>query len=122
MSRLSQLTISTNYILLIDMMRHEQIMELQRLIGSNVVVDSLRLLQDDNLEKARVLFLVVLDRAKVFDKNGIDPSDYSITFRLVDNVPEKGVYFVIVVYGFVDFYIGWHMAYRWMLMILLTLP
>ncbi|GKC09920.1 hypothetical protein Tco_1001530, partial [Tanacetum coccineum] len=88
--------------------RREQIMELQRLIGSNIVADSLRLLrelQDDDLEKARVvkvLFLVVLDRAKVFDKNGIDPSDYSITFRLVDNVPEKGLYFVIVLVAWVE--------------------
>ncbi|GJS37757.1 hypothetical protein Tco_0536139 [Tanacetum coccineum] len=32
----------------------------------------------------------VLDGFKVFNKNGIHPSDYSITFRIADNVPKHG--------------------------------
>ncbi|GJX60905.1 phospholipase-like protein [Tanacetum coccineum] len=57
---------------------------------------------------------VVLERANVFQKKGIDPSKYTITFRLADNVPKQGAYMVIVVCGFVYFYIGWRMACRWM--------
>nr|GEX79443.1 hypothetical protein [Tanacetum cinerariifolium] len=45
-----------------------------------------------------VQLLVVLELANVFQKNGIDPSKYTITFRLADNVPKQGVYLVIVVY------------------------
>ncbi|GJT41816.1 hypothetical protein Tco_0941681 [Tanacetum coccineum] len=74
--------------------RREKIVEMQRLIRSNVAAESVRLLrelQDDEFEKARgmmklisethlkVQLPVVLDRANVFEKNGIDPSDYTIT-------------------------------------------
>ncbi|GKB34920.1 hypothetical protein Tco_0879862 [Tanacetum coccineum] len=73
--------------------RHEQIIEMQRLIGSNVAAESVRFLrelQDDKLENTRgkmklisetqlmVQLPVVLDRANVFEKNGIYPSDYTI--------------------------------------------
>ncbi|GJS08555.1 phospholipase-like protein [Tanacetum coccineum] len=85
--------------------RHEQILELQNLVGSTVVAESVRLLQkfqQDNLESSRgmmrlicetqlkVQLLVVLERAYIFQKNGIDPSKYTITFRLADNVPKQG--------------------------------
>nr|GEU50789.1 retrovirus-related Pol polyprotein from transposon TNT 1-94 [Tanacetum cinerariifolium] len=43
-------------------------------------------------------FPVVLERANIFQKNGIDPSNYTITFRLADNVPKQGAYLVIVIY------------------------
>ncbi|GJY99509.1 hypothetical protein Tco_0516939 [Tanacetum coccineum] len=73
---------------------HEQIVELQTLVGSNVAAEAVRLLmelQDDELEKYRgmmklisktqlkVQLPVVLDHASVFKKNGIDPSNYTIT-------------------------------------------
>lgn len=32
----------------------------------------------------------VLERAKVFDKNGMRPSEYNITFRLEEKVPKQG--------------------------------
>ncbi|GJY73890.1 phospholipase-like protein [Tanacetum coccineum] len=74
--------------------RHEQILELQMLVGSNIAAESVRLLkefQDADLETTRgmmrlicetqlkVQLLVVLERANVFQKNGIDPSKYTIT-------------------------------------------
>nr|GEW13460.1 F-box domain-containing protein [Tanacetum cinerariifolium] len=88
--------------------RHEQILKLQNLVGSTIVVESVRLLQkflQDDLESSRgmmrliretqikVQLLVVLERANIFQKNGIDPSKYTITFRLDDNVPkQEGVF------------------------------
>nr|GEZ99892.1 F-box domain-containing protein [Tanacetum cinerariifolium] len=99
--------------------RREQIVELQRLVGSNVTAESIRLLrefQDGELEKARgmlkltcetqlkVQLPVFLERANVFQNNGIDPSNYTITFRLANNVPKHGGFLVIVVCGFVYFY------------------
>nr|GEY00413.1 hypothetical protein [Tanacetum cinerariifolium] len=39
---------------------------------------------------------VVLERANIFQKNRVDPSKYTITFRLADNVPKQGAYMVIV--------------------------
>ncbi|GJZ69751.1 phospholipase-like protein [Tanacetum coccineum] len=33
---------------------------------------------------------VILEGAKVFDKKGIHPSDYTISFKLADNVPKQG--------------------------------
>nr|GEW21460.1 hypothetical protein [Tanacetum cinerariifolium] len=39
---------------------------------------------------------IVLERANIFQKNGIDPSKYTITFRPADNVPKHGAYMVIV--------------------------
>ncbi|GKB16645.1 hypothetical protein Tco_0850568, partial [Tanacetum coccineum] len=33
---------------------------------------------------------VILEGAKVFDKKGIHPSDYSISFKFVDKVPKQG--------------------------------
>ncbi|GJU27382.1 phospholipase-like protein [Tanacetum coccineum] len=87
---------------------HEQILELQSLVGSNVAAKSVRLLKEfqyDDLESTRgmirlicetqlkVQLLVVLERVNVFQKKGIDPSKYTITFRLVDNVPkQEGIY------------------------------
>nr|GEX47953.1 F-box domain-containing protein [Tanacetum cinerariifolium] len=38
----------------------------------------------------RLCYVVLCDGAKVLGKNGIHPSDYSITFRLADNVPKQG--------------------------------
>nr|GFC23912.1 hypothetical protein [Tanacetum cinerariifolium] len=32
---------------------------------------------------------VILEGAKVFDKKGIHPSDYTISFKLADNVPKQ---------------------------------
>nr|GEW72743.1 F-box domain-containing protein [Tanacetum cinerariifolium] len=88
--------------------RHEQILKLQNLVGSTIVVESVRLLQkfqQDDLESYRgmmrlicetqlkVQLLVVLERANIFQNNGIDPSKYTITFRLDDNVPkQEGVF------------------------------
>ncbi|GKA71042.1 phospholipase-like protein [Tanacetum coccineum] len=87
---------------------HEQILELQSLVGSNVAAKSVRLLKEfqyDDLESTRgmmrlicetqlkVQLLVVLERVNVFQKKGIYPSKYTITFRLVDNVPkQEGIY------------------------------
>ncbi|GJR68866.1 phospholipase-like protein [Tanacetum coccineum] len=54
----------------------------------------------------KVQLPVVLERANVFQKKGIDTSKYSITFRLADNVPKQGAYMVIMrVCGFVYFLI-----------------
>nr|GEV65726.1 phospholipase-like protein [Tanacetum cinerariifolium] len=39
---------------------------------------------------------VVLEREDIFQKNGIDTSKYTITFRLADNVPKQGAYMLIV--------------------------
>ncbi|GKA09538.1 phospholipase-like protein [Tanacetum coccineum] len=59
-------------------------------------------LQDYELEKCRDLMKsisetqlkerlpVILEGAKVFDKKGIHPSDYTISFKLADNVPKQG--------------------------------
>nr|GEV38449.1 hypothetical protein [Tanacetum cinerariifolium] len=81
----------------------KQILELQILVGSTVVAECVRLLQkfqQDDLESSRgmmrlicetrikVQLPVVLERANIFQKNGINPSKYTITFRLVDNVPK----------------------------------
>nr|GEV67611.1 phospholipase-like protein [Tanacetum cinerariifolium] len=79
-----------------------------RLIRSNVVVESVRLLQkfqQDGLESSRGMMMliyetqikvqlpVVLECANIFQKNEIDPSKYTITFRLADNVPKQwGIY------------------------------
>ncbi|GKB72589.1 hypothetical protein Tco_0934001 [Tanacetum coccineum] len=57
--------------------RHEQILELKILVGSTVVAESVQL-------------PVVLEHANIFQKNEIDPSKYTITFRLADNVPKQG--------------------------------
>ncbi|GKC60069.1 hypothetical protein Tco_1087667 [Tanacetum coccineum] len=72
--------------------RHEKILELQSLVGSNVTAESVRLLKEfqyDDLESSRgmmrliyetqVQLPVVLERANVFQKKGIDPSKYTIT-------------------------------------------
>ncbi|GJW05731.1 putative ribonuclease H-like domain-containing protein [Tanacetum coccineum] len=85
--------------------RHEKILKLQSLVGSNVDTESVRLLKEfqyDDLESSRgmmrlicetqlkVQLPVVLERANIFQKKGIDPSKYTITFRLADNVPKHG--------------------------------
>ncbi|GKE33795.1 hypothetical protein Tco_1453117, partial [Tanacetum coccineum] len=72
--------------------RHEQILELQNLVGSTVVAEYVRFLQkfqQDDLESSRGMMRlicetqlklpIVLERANTFQKNGIDPSKYSIT-------------------------------------------
>nr|GEZ94684.1 phospholipase-like protein [Tanacetum cinerariifolium] len=101
--------------------RHEQILELQSLVRSNDAAESVRLLKEfqyDDLESTRGMtsffcpgnhlvdvilrrcyLLLILERANVFQKKGIDSSKYTITFRLVDNVPKQGAYMVIVVCG-----------------------
>nr|GEV16429.1 hypothetical protein [Tanacetum cinerariifolium] len=91
--------------------RHEQILELQSLVGSNVAVESIRLLKEfqyNDLESTRgmmrlicetqlkVQLPVVLECGNVFQKKGIYPSKYTITFRLADNVPKHGAYMVIM--------------------------
>ncbi|GJW20156.1 hypothetical protein Tco_0030778 [Tanacetum coccineum] len=78
----------------VDQERHEQILELQMLVGSNIAAESVRLLkefQDVDLEttkgmmrlicetQLKVQLPVVLERANVFQKNGIDPNKYTIT-------------------------------------------
>ncbi|GJS24319.1 phospholipase-like protein [Tanacetum coccineum] len=75
------------------------------LVGSNVAAESIRLLKEfqyDDLESIRGMMRLicetqlkvqlpcVLERANVFQKKGIDPSKYTITFRLADNVPKQG--------------------------------
>nr|GEU46936.1 phospholipase-like protein [Tanacetum cinerariifolium] len=50
-------------------------------------------------EVDQVQLPVVLERAIFFQKNEIDPSKYTITFRLADNVPTQGAYLVIVAHG-----------------------
>nr|GEX37151.1 hypothetical protein [Tanacetum cinerariifolium] len=57
-------------------------------------------------EVDQVQLPIVLERANIFQKNRIDPSKYTITFRLANNVPKQGAYMVIVMCGFVYFYIG----------------
>nr|GEV16426.1 hypothetical protein [Tanacetum cinerariifolium] len=95
----------------VDQERHEQILELQSLVGSNVAVESIRLLKEfqyNDLESTRgmmrlicetqlkVQLPVVLECGNVFQKKGIYPSKYTITFRLADNVPKHGAYMVIM--------------------------
>ncbi|GKB83233.1 hypothetical protein Tco_0950128, partial [Tanacetum coccineum] len=86
--------------------RREQMIEMQPFLHvSTVLADSYNLLkelQDYELEKCRELmksisetqlkerFPVILVGAKVFDKKGIDPTNYCIRFKLVDSVPNKG--------------------------------
>ncbi|GJZ31844.1 hypothetical protein Tco_0576891 [Tanacetum coccineum] len=52
-------------------------------IGPSVRLTLLYILIQDRL-------LVILEGAKVFDKKGIHPSDYNISFKLADNVPKQG--------------------------------
>nr|GEU87722.1 phospholipase-like protein [Tanacetum cinerariifolium] len=47
----------------------------------------------------QVQLLDVLEQARVFEKKGINPSTYSITFCNANNVPKQGGSLVIVVYG-----------------------
>ncbi|GJX19028.1 hypothetical protein Tco_0221705 [Tanacetum coccineum] len=54
-----------------------------RCLGPSVRLTLLYILIQDRL-------LVILEGAKVFDKKGIHPSDYSISFKLADNVPKQG--------------------------------
>ncbi|GJV99546.1 phospholipase-like protein [Tanacetum coccineum] len=86
--------------------RQEQMIEMQPFLHvSTVLADSYNLLkelQDYELEKCRELMKsisktqlkerlpVILVGAKVFDKKGIDPTDYCIMFKLADNVPKQG--------------------------------
>ncbi|GKA63562.1 pentatricopeptide repeat-containing protein [Tanacetum coccineum] len=63
--------------------RREQMIEMQPFLHVTVLTDSYNLLkdlQDYELEKC----------AKVFDKKGIDPTDYCIRFKLADSVPKQG--------------------------------
>ncbi|GJV28214.1 hypothetical protein Tco_1384662 [Tanacetum coccineum] len=74
--------------------RHEQILKLQSLLGSNVAAESVRLLKEfqyDNLESTRgmmrliyetqlkVQLPIVRECTNVFQKKGIDTSKYTIT-------------------------------------------
>nr|GEU61880.1 phospholipase-like protein [Tanacetum cinerariifolium] len=98
--------------------RHEQKLDLQTLVGLIVATESIRFLKEflyDELEETRgmmrliyetqlkVHLPVVLEHGNVFQKKGIDPSKYTITFRLADNVPKQRAYMVIVVCGFIYF-------------------
>ncbi|GJZ74704.1 hypothetical protein Tco_0639169, partial [Tanacetum coccineum] len=44
----------------------------------------------DNANRAMERLPVILLGAKVFDKKGIDPTDYYIRFKLADSVPKQG--------------------------------
>ncbi|GJS10946.1 phospholipase-like protein, partial [Tanacetum coccineum] len=86
--------------------RREQMLEMQSFLHvSTSLAESYKLLeelQDFELEKCRDLMKsisetqlkerlpVILEGAKVFDKKGIHPSDYTISFKLADNVPKQG--------------------------------
>ncbi|GKC11191.1 phospholipase-like protein, partial [Tanacetum coccineum] len=86
--------------------RREQMIEMQPFLHvSTALADSYNLLkeiQDYELEKCRELMKsisetqlkerlpVILLGAKVFDKKGIDPTDYCIRFKLADSVPKQG--------------------------------
>ncbi|GJU52221.1 phospholipase-like protein [Tanacetum coccineum] len=86
--------------------RREQMIEMQPFLHvSTILADSYNLLkelQDYELEKCRDLMKsisetqlkerlpIILLGAKVFDKKGIDPTDYCIRFKLADSVPKQG--------------------------------
>ncbi|GKB00585.1 phospholipase-like protein [Tanacetum coccineum] len=86
--------------------RREQMLEMQSFLHvSTSLAESYKLLeelQDFELEKCMDLMKsisetqpkeclpVILEGAKVFDKKGIHPSDYTISFKLADNVPKQG--------------------------------
>nr|GEU49327.1 phospholipase-like protein [Tanacetum cinerariifolium] len=88
------------------MLRLEQMLEMQSFLHvSTSLVESYKLLeelQDFELEKCKDLmksisetqlkecFPVILEGAKVFDKKGIHPGDYTISFKLANNVPKQG--------------------------------
>ncbi|GJR71041.1 phospholipase-like protein [Tanacetum coccineum] len=69
--------------------KREQMIEMQPFLHlSPVLAESYNLLkelQDYELEKC------ILGATKVFEKKGIDPTDYSISFKLADHVPKQGV-------------------------------
>ncbi|GJX18981.1 hypothetical protein Tco_0221658 [Tanacetum coccineum] len=69
--------------------RREQMIEMQPFLHlSPVLAESYNLLkelQDYELEKC------ILGATKVFEKKGIDPTDYSIRFKLAGHVPKQGV-------------------------------
>ncbi|PWA70593.1 phospholipase-like protein [Artemisia annua] len=65
-------------------------------------------------ECLQVQLPVVLEKAQVFEKKGIDRSTYSITFSIAENVPKQGGGSLgIAVYGYVFFYTAWLIACRW---------
>ncbi|GJT96000.1 phospholipase-like protein [Tanacetum coccineum] len=83
--------------------RREQMIEMQSFL--HVLVESYNLLkelQDYELEKCMELMKsicetqlkerlpIILECAKVFDKKGINQSDYCIRFKLAENVPKQG--------------------------------
>nr|GEU32774.1 phospholipase-like protein [Tanacetum cinerariifolium] len=86
--------------------RREKMLEMQSFLHvSTSLAESYKLLeelQDFESEKCRDLMKsisethlkerlpVILQGAKVFDKKGIHPSDYTIGFKLADNVPKQG--------------------------------
>ncbi|GJR41692.1 hypothetical protein Tco_1309795 [Tanacetum coccineum] len=86
--------------------RREQMIEMQPFLHVlTILADSYNLLkelQDYELDKCRKLMksisetqlkerlLVIQLGAKVFDKKGIDPTDYCIRFKLADSVPKQG--------------------------------
>ncbi|GJW40988.1 phospholipase-like protein [Tanacetum coccineum] len=86
--------------------RREQMIEMQPFLHlSTVLAESYNLLkelQDYELEKCRDLMKSIsetqlkerlpgiLGATKVFEKKGIDPTDYSIRFKLADPVPKQG--------------------------------
>nr|GEW17359.1 phospholipase-like protein [Tanacetum cinerariifolium] len=72
----------------------EQMLEMQSFLHvSTSLAESYKLLeelQDFELEKCRECLPVILEGAKVFDKKGIHPSNYTISFKLAHNVPKQG--------------------------------
>ncbi|GKA06672.1 hypothetical protein Tco_0685896 [Tanacetum coccineum] len=86
--------------------RREQMIEMQPFLHLLTVLaesyNSLKELQDYELEKCRDLMKSIretqlkerlpgiLGATKVFEKKGIDPTDYSIRFKLADPVPKQG--------------------------------
>ncbi|GKA70567.1 phospholipase-like protein, partial [Tanacetum coccineum] len=86
--------------------RREQMIEMQPFLHLSTVLPEsynlLKELQDYELEKCRDLMKSIsetqlkerlpgiLGATKVFEKKGIDPTDYSIRFKLADPVPKQG--------------------------------
>ncbi|GJZ65772.1 phospholipase-like protein [Tanacetum coccineum] len=83
MSQLYLLALSTNSILVKDMM--VKLFEIDNERDLRTVADTYAMCQ-----QLHERLPVILEGAKVFDKKGIHPSDYTISFKLADNVPKQG--------------------------------
>ncbi|GKD28247.1 hypothetical protein Tco_1239025 [Tanacetum coccineum] len=72
--------------------RREQMIEMQPFLHvSTVLADSYNLLKAlQGMSWRNERLPVILVGAKVFDKKGIDPTDYCIQFKLTNSVPKQG--------------------------------